>query len=211
MHVLIFGGTGGIGQYAVRHALQNGHQVTAYVRRPEKMQTSGAGLTVIQGELTEEEKIAEAVSGKDAVIWCVGIPMKRRYPGMASLEGHKILIREMREQGVKRLIDWGTPSISSERDQKSFLTAAPGILAGIAFPQAKREMVAIGELVRTSGLDWTLVRFLAPSDTPYTGCVKVGFGGEKMKFRVSREDIGAFLAEQLDSSRFIGQMPILGS
>lgn len=100
------------------------------------------------------------MSGKNTVIWCVGIPMKRGYPGMASLEDHKILIREMREQGVKRLIDWGTPSISPERDQKSFLTVAHCILAGIAFPQAKREMVAIGELVRTSGLDWTLVRFI---------------------------------------------------
>ena len=72
-------------------------------------------------------------------------------------------------------------------------------------------MVAIGELLQTSGLDWTLVRFMAPQNGPYTDRVKVGFGDINMKFGISREDIGAFMAEQLDSSRYIGRMPIIGS
>ena len=71
--------------------------------------------------------------------------------------------------------------------------------------------MAIGELLRTSGLDWTLVRFMAPKNTPYTGKVKVGFGEVKMNFSISREDIGAFMAEQLNSNHFIGRMPIIGS
>lgn len=210
MNVLIFGASGGIGTWAAHYALQSGHRVTAYVRHPEKMQTDG-NLTVIQGELTEKEKITQALSDQDAVIWCVGIPMKRSYAGMQSLEGHKVLIHAMEEQGVKRLIDWGTPSIRSPQDKKSIITVAPGILAGVAFPQAKREMVAIGELLQASKLDWTLVRFVAPKNTPYASNIKVGFGDRKMKFSISRENIGAFMAEQLDSSQFLGRMPIIGS
>lgn len=209
--VLIFGASGGIGTWAVHYALQNGHQVTAYVRHPEKMREDGGRLTVIQGELTDREKITQALLGQDAVIWCVGIPMKRSYPGMQSLEGHRVLIQAMKEQGVRRLIDWGTPSIRSDQDKASFVTILPGILAKLAFPQAKNEMLQIGALLRTSGLDWTLVRFMAPQNTPYTGNVKVGFGDGGMKFGISREDIGAFMAEQVDSSRFIGLMPIIGS
>lgn len=211
MNVLIFGASGGIGKWAVHYALQNGHQVTAYVRHPEKMQIADDHLTIMQGELTDKEKITRALSGQDAVIWCVGIPMKRSYPGMHSLEGHRVLIQAMKEQGVKRLIDWGTPSIQSPQDRKSSITVVPGILARIAFPQAKKEMVSIGKLLQTSGLDWTLVRFMAPKNTPYTGKVNVGFGDVKMKFSISREDIGAFMAEQLNSRRYIGLMPIIGS
>lgn len=111
---------------------------------------------------------------------------------MQSLEGHKILIQAMKEQDVKRFIDWGTPSIRFEQDKKSLITVALGILAGIAFPQAKKEMVAIGQLLQTSELEWTLVRFMAPKDTLYTGKVKTGFGDVKMKFSISRKDIGAF-------------------
>ena len=211
MNVLIFGASGGIRKWAVHYALQNGHQVTAYVRHPEKMQIADDHLTIMQGELTDKEKITRALSGQDAVIWCVGIPMKRSYPRMHSLEGHRVLIQAMKEQGVKRLIDWGTPSIQSPQDRKSSITVVPGILARIAFPQAKKEMVSIGKLLQTSGLDWTLVRFMAPKNTPYTGKVNVGFGDVKMKFSISRADIGAFMAEQLNSRRYIGLMPIIGS
>lgn len=91
------------------------------------------------------------------------------------------------------------------------MTVAPGILAGLLFPQAKREMVAIGKRIETSGLDWTIVRFMAPKDIPYTGKIKVGFGDTKMNFGVSRADIGAFMVEQLDNSCFVGEMPIIGS
>ncbi len=211
MNVLIFGASGGIGKWAIHYALQNGHQVTAYVRHPEKMQIADDHLTIMQGELTDKEKITRALSGQDAVIWCVGIPMKRSYPGMNSLEGHRVLIQAMKEQGVKRLIDWGAPSIQSPQDRKSFITIVPGILAGIAFPQAKKEMVSIGKLLQTSSLDWTLVRFMAPKNAPYTGKVKVGFGDVKMKFSISRADIGAFMVEQVNSGCYIGLMPIIGS
>ena len=211
MNVLVFGASGGIGRWVVHYALQNGHRVTAYVRHPEKMQQEDGNLTVVQGEITDRGKVMDALAGQDAVIWCVGIPMKRKYPQMQSLEGHKILIQAMRERGVKRLIDWGTPSVRSERDKKSFVTVAPGIFAGLLFPQAKREMVAIGELIGASGLDWTIVRFMASKNMPYSGKVKVGFGDIKINFGVSRADIGAFMVKQLDSSHFIGAMPIIGS
>lgn len=145
MNVLVFGASGGIGTWVVYYALKNGHRVTAYVRHPQKMQQDNENLTVVQGEITDQEKVADALVGQDAVIWCVGIPMKWKYPEKQSLEGHKVLIQAMQERGVKRLIDWGTPSIHSARDRKSFVTVEPGILAVLLFPQAKREMVAIAK------------------------------------------------------------------
>ena len=37
MKIIIFGATGGIGHHAVRHALEKGYEVVAYVRSPQKM------------------------------------------------------------------------------------------------------------------------------------------------------------------------------
>lgn len=209
MNIMIFGANGGIGKWAVKHALQNGHNVTAYVRDSSKTSNQDKNLTVIQGEVTDAKKITEAMAGQDAVIWCVGIPMKKNYARMESLAGHKTLIKAMKSNRVKRLVDWGTPSIHFEKDKKSFVTVAQGIMAGLIFTQAKKEMVAIGEMIKKSDLEWTIVRFMAPKDTLYTGKVKVGFGDIKMKFAISREDIGAFMVKTLDSDEFIHSMPII--
>lgn len=56
MKIMIFGANGGIGKWAVKHALQNGHNVTAYVRDSSKIFNQDKNLTVVQGELTDEKK-----------------------------------------------------------------------------------------------------------------------------------------------------------
>lgn len=211
MLVTIFGATGGIGKWAVKHALYKGYEVNAFVRNPKKITISNDKLKVVQGELSDSRAVFEAVHEADAVIWCVGIPMKRKYNNMASLNGHKVLVDAMKTAGVKRLIDWGTPSVPFSKDKKSFITVVPGIMAEIALTQAKREMVEIGKLVESSDLDWTIVRFMAPRDTAFTGQVKAGFGDVKMNFSISREDIGAFMVNQVENPEYIKSMPIIGS
>lgn len=211
MNIIIFGAGGGIGKYAVKHALEKGYQVTAYLRGKNKLNTSDEKLRIVEGEISDYTSVLNALKDQDAVIWCVGIPLKRKYEKMQSLEGHRVLMRAMRETGVKRLVDWGTPSVPFEKDKKSFITVAPSIIAGIALTMAKKEMVEIGKLLQASGLDWTLVRFMAPKDTPYTGNVKVGFGDVKMSFAISREDIGSFMVKQVESKQYLYSMPIIGS
>lgn len=211
MNVIIFGATGGIGKWAVKHALQSGHHVTAYVRNAQKITETNQNLTVIQGDIHDQQEMTKALSGQDAVVWCVGIPMKRSYQKMESLEGHKALIKAMEANQVKRLVDWGTPSVQFKQDKKSLITVVPGIMAGLLFPQAKKEMLAIANVLQKSDLDWTLVRFMAPKNTRYTGNVKVSFGDTKINFSISREDIGAFMIKMLDSDLYIHSMPIIGS
>lgn len=75
MNVIIFGATGGIGKWAVKHALQSGHHVTAYVRNAQKITETNQNLTVIQGNICDQQEMTTALSGQDAAVWCVGIPM----------------------------------------------------------------------------------------------------------------------------------------
>lgn len=107
---------------------------------------------------------------------------------MTSLDGHRNLLKAMETCNVKRLIDWATPSIHFHKDKKSFITVIPTFLAEIFLKQAKEEMTTISNLIISSKLDWTIVRFIAPKNSPFTGKIKVGFGDTKMNFSISRED-----------------------
>ena len=210
MKVVVFGATGGIGRHVVDDALAKGYEVVAFVRDASKVEPR-EGLIAVEGSIDSVDDMRRAIRGADAVIWCVGIPLKRKYGKMASLEGHKNLIVAMDAEGVKRLIDWGTPSVPFAQDKKSFITVVPGIMASIALTQAKKEMVGVAELLEKSDLDWTMVRFMAPNDKPAIQDVKVGFGDTKMSMAIPRASIAQFMVDQLTSDRYVKSMPIIGS
>lgn len=46
MKIIVFGATGGVGQHVVTLAQAAGHDVTAFVRTPEKL-AAAAGTTVV--------------------------------------------------------------------------------------------------------------------------------------------------------------------
>jgi len=210
MKVIVFGASGGIGKFVLQHALEKGYEVKAFLRNPSKLTIKHKNLTTIQGQINNYNDIKNAIFDCDAVIWCVGIPMKK-YKHMDSLEGHKNLLKAMDECGIERLIDWATPSIHFKKDKKSFVTIVPGLIAGILFPIAKKEIICIADMITASKLKWTIVRFMAPKDTAFIGKVKIGFGDTKMNFNISREDIGAFMVEQLSNNTYEYSMPIIGS
>ena len=156
MKIIIFGAGGGIGKHAVTHALNKGYEVTAYLRNPEKLTARAENLTVVKGEITDYARMKIAISGCDAVVWCIGF------------------------------------------------------FAGLAFKDSKKEIISIWEDVAASGLDWTFVRFIMPTDKEYTGSVKVTYGKDKISFSISRSDIAEFMIEQVESDRYLREMPIIG-
>jgi len=117
----------------------------------------------------------------------------------------------MKQCGVKRLIEWSTPSLSFEKDKKSILTVMPGMGAGMMFPDTKKELLAIADDVKASNLDWTIVRFLMPTDKEPKAQAKVSFGDVKIKWAIPRSEIGRFMVSQVTDSTYIKSMPIIGS
>lgn len=69
----------------------------------------------------------------------------------------------------------------------------------------------------TSGLDWTIVRFLAPKDGPAKDTVRKDtvrhgfYGTDKLGSPVTRADIGAFTADQVDDPRYIRRAPAISN
>ena len=72
MNILVFGATGATGQQVVKQALSRGHRVTAFVRRPEALETAD-NVRIVVGDVTRDKsKIAEAMSGQELVISALG-------------------------------------------------------------------------------------------------------------------------------------------
>jgi uncharacterized protein YbjT (DUF2867 family) len=70
--VALFGATGKIGRHVVDQLLTNGHDVTAYVRNPARLDLTHPKLTVIQGELGDAAAVASAMTRADIATFLVG-------------------------------------------------------------------------------------------------------------------------------------------
>ena len=76
-HVIaLTGGTGFVGQYVLKSALERGHHVRALVRSPDKVKIQHEKLTLCKGGLGEND--AELVHGADFVIHIAGLIKARR-------------------------------------------------------------------------------------------------------------------------------------
>ena len=72
LKVVVFGATGGTGLELCRQAAEAGHNVTAYVRSPEKLTVKHPNLVCVKGTLEDAAAVEAVVREKDAVLVALG-------------------------------------------------------------------------------------------------------------------------------------------
>jgi len=103
MKLLILGATGDIGEAVLKAAVSAGHDVTAFVRSPDKLGDVGDRVHVIQGDLTDAAAIASAMTGRDAVISAIGSsPDKAQLDAPATAV--RLILAAMGSAGVRRFV-----------------------------------------------------------------------------------------------------------
>lgn len=142
MKIFLSGGTGFVGGYVTEELLSRGHEIRLLVRRraPER-----AGVEQVLGDIVKPETFAGALSGCDTAINLVGII--REFPSRGvtfrklHVEATRNMVAAARIAGVPRLI------------QMSALGTRPNAVS--AYHRTKFEAE---EIVRASGLSWTIFR-----------------------------------------------------
>ena len=213
MNVTVFGATGAIGQLVVSELLAAGHTVTAYARNPAKVPPSWPDdVRVVVGEITDAVAIDTAVTGADAVVSALGPSMDRKATGLPLVEGTRLIVEAMQRHGVKRYIGHATPAVLDPHEKPTAVTRLIGFMPRTFMRRAYDEVTGMTAQVTGSGLDWTVIRFIAPKNTPKQPNVRVGFfGTDKLGFAVSRADIAAFTAAQADDTTYLRRAPAISN
>jgi nucleoside-diphosphate-sugar epimerase len=212
MKVTVFGATGGIGRHVVAALLADGHDVTAYVRNPGRLGLSDPRVVTVTGELSDEERMLQAVRGSDAVISALGPLLRRGSTGTPVTAGTKNIVAAMQTEHVGRYIGLATPSVPDERDNPTLKAKILPVVAGLLFPNALTELVGMTTAVTQSDLDWTIARITRPTDGKPKGTVHAGFlGRDKVGSVMSRADIAAFLVAQLTDATFSRAAPAISN
>lgn len=213
MNVTVFGATGAIGSLTVTELLERGHTVTAYARNAAKAPSSwGDRVRVVIGEMSDADAIDSAVAGAGAVVSALGPSMDRKATGLPLVEGTRHILDAMKRHGVTRYIGHATPAILDPQEKPTPVTRLIGFMPRTFMRRAYDEIEGMTGPVMASDLDWTIVRFIAPKDTPKQDKLRVGFfGTDKLGFAVSRADIAAFTAAQVDDTTYVRRAPAISN
>jgi putative NADH-flavin reductase len=205
MKLLIVGSTGGTGLELVEQALEAGHLVTAFARRPVAVKIKHSNLKVNQGEILDYSSLEAAVEGQDAVLSALGVRQLGKNTILS--DGTRNLIQAMEKLGVKRLIVESSLGVGDSRGQLGPMHnwfVMPVLLRNVFADKETQESV-----IRASRLDWVIVRPAILTNGPRTGRYKAGFApsNQSIKRTISRADTAEFMLKQLTDNTYLHKTP----
>lgn len=203
MKLIVFGATGSVGRKLVEQALDQGHQVTAFARRPAALEPAHPNLTRVAGDVLDRAAVMAAVEGHDAVVIALGAGHK----GGVRAPGTRNVIAAMQHHGVRRLVCQSTLGAGDSRPLLTFFWKY--VMFGLLLRAAYADHQAQEALVRDSGLDWVIVRPAAFTDGPASGAYRHGFAptAKDLTLKISRADVAGFLLRQVTDDRYLRQTP----
>lgn len=210
MKITVFGSTGPSGQLIVKYALSKGYEVTAFARNPSKIKFQDDKLRMVKGTLLDIFAIEEAVKGADAVVSILGPSTNVKTTELS--EGTQSIVNAMKKYNVKRLVAMGTASVDDENDRPVFKFRMVIAMVKKIIPGAYHEIRRMGSVIKSSRLDWTLIRLTLLTHGPAKGIKHIGYyGRDKINLMVSRSDLAKFFVDQVEDRSYICKAPAISN
>lgn len=191
MKLFVIGATGRTGLEIVHQALARGHHVTAFVRSPESITLRNERLTVLKGNVTDENQLFNAMQCHDAVLSTLG-PRKVFKPSSLLRDSALATTRAMKRSGVKRLVVLSAAA---------HFPGIPNRIASFIMRNHMRDSLAMEEIVQGSGLDWTIARPPRLTQENYTAYRSREEASPKMGFTLSRRAVAAFMLDATEQEK----------
>jgi putative NADH-flavin reductase len=207
MRIAIIGASRGIGAELLKAAIAAGHEVTALVRDPAKLNASSPGLKVIKGDILDPSSVAATIAGQEAICVCIGIPPTRKPVDVFSRGTQNILNAIAKESNQKLILVTGIGAGDSKGHGGFFYDR---ILNPLLLETNYADKDRAESIVKASNVEWLIVRPGFLTNDPRTGKYRVIdnlFGVTAGK--ISRADVADFILKQLASPTHFGKTPLV--
>ena len=209
--LLIIGASRGIGRETVKAALAAGHSVRALARSAWIIPIQNPGLEKVPGNALDSSTIRSALQGVDVVVQTLGVDIAPRSIFERTTlfsQSTRIIVDAMKAAGVKRLIAVTGLGAGNSRGHGGI------IYDSVVFPLLLKRVYDDKDvqewIIKSSGLDWTIVRPGLLTNRPATGHYRILTAAEDWRFgTISRADVADFIVRQIDDRKLIGTTPLL--
>jgi len=213
MRIAVFGATGRTGRPLVEQALERGHEVVAFARDPAGLPAAvreDARVTVVEGDVTDAADVERAVGGDgdpvDAVVSVLG--QTADGPGDLLTVAAEHLLAATDEHGVDRLVTLVGAGVRGEGESVTLGGKVMGALLKLLARATLEDAREHVELVRVSGVGWTVVRAPRLTEDEHTGEFEHGTDlGLGMGDTAARANVAEFVLDCLEDDLYVGEMP----
>ncbi|MEA2555207.1 MAG: hypothetical protein QOI60_538 [Actinomycetota bacterium] len=190
MRIVVFGATGRVGRAVVEQGLARGHEVTAFVRSPAKLDRSEApGLTVVVGDASDTGSAAAAIAGQDAVISALGVPTLDPTTELSTMNANVVAGAKTNE--VRRIATVVSVAVFSTTDRPPFQYVNE---------EHRRDLATLS----ASGLDWVAAAPGTISDDDAVGAYQAELDARAPDGEITRYDLADFLLDAVETDAFVG-------
>jgi putative NADH-flavin reductase len=207
MRILLFGAAWPLGRLIASAALREGHQVTVFVRDPAPSIEPNVRLAIVQGDVLDAASVAAVVPGHDMVVGALG-PSKQAPAGRFRHPAIGHLVEAMKVEGVPRLVWVSAHGVGDSRGDSGlvFEHVLRPLLWRAEYADKERQETA----VRTSDLEWTIVRPARLTNGPSTHRYRAADRIElNWHSHISRADVADFVIGESHKSQYLRKCPTL--
>ncbi|MFH7596259.1 SDR family oxidoreductase [Streptomyces racemochromogenes] len=212
MKITVFGATGGVGREVVRQALAAGHEVTAVVRDPARLEVPAHERlrVAVVADLTDEAALVPVLAGRDAVISALGAANNRQ-ARLTPVTGPALraVVAAMERAGGGRLSVVSAAPLGPDAEGDGLLLRKLGYpLLRWALRDLYADLAVMEAVIAAapSGVRWTVVRPPRLLDRPGTGRYRRAVDANVPGGRViARADVATALLDTLSDPSTAGR------
>lgn len=205
--VAIFGATGKTGRRVLEQVLEAGHSARVLARDPDRLTIRDDRITVVAGDVLDPPSVRSTVAGADAVLSLFG--HVKGSPPRLQTDGTQNIVSAMQAHEVRRIISLSGVGLPADGDRPRVADKTIRLLMRVVAKDVLADAIAHVQVLRDSGLDWTVVRAPRLTQAPGTGAYRVGMVGVDAWTSISRDDLARFLLAQVDDDTYVGRLPFV--
>lgn len=198
-HILVIGGNGGIGRQCIEQGLSAGYRVTAILRTPSKLTRSHATLDIVQGDVIDPASILPYLNQKDAIISAVGIGGKGNdWPDNLYSQSATTVLSQMRKTSTRRVFFISSAAIEVN-PTNSLINRFIGRVINRLFKRIFNDIRQMEAVIKTSDLDWTIIRPSRLTTEPSTGKYRYALNDFlPNSTQIARGDVAHFIINHIN-------------
>lgn len=208
MHILVEGASRGLGLEVTRQALEAGYQVRAMARSASKLELSNPLFESVRGDALKSRDVEAALIGIDVVIQTLGIGFSDLFKTVSIFsEATRVLVAAMKRQRIRRLI---CVTGFGAGDSGANISPLQRIPFQAIFGRAYQDKTRQEDLIKASGLDWTIARPGVLTGGKRTRLYKILDDAPQWRNGIiSRSDVADFILKQISDETYLLKTPVL--